>query len=145
MRWWRLRCGSDLLAPSLGSYFFSFFFVFILSPSPALASASCSVWAGTVGSKGNAIGQFSQPWGVAFDDGLVFVADEDNSRIQAFDLAGIFQYLWPTPAHFGCASAGGNVFVGDAGGGVVNVYRLNGTFVRSIGTQGTGPGQLNRP
>jgi outer membrane protein assembly factor BamB len=46
----------------------------------------------------------------------------------------------------GCIAVGpdGLVYVGDFGNGRVEVFKSDGTFVRQIGTQGDGPGQLSR-
>lgn len=49
----------------------------------------------TWGSEGNGPGQFRQPHGIAIDDqGIVYVADRLNGRLQRFDLAGKYLGAW---------------------------------------------------
>ncbi len=46
------------------------------------------------GSAGDGPGQFRVPHSIAIDDGVVFVADRENGRIQRFDLDGKFLGEW---------------------------------------------------
>ena len=47
------------------------------------------------GEPGSGPGQFQVPHGIAVDrDGTVFVADRENSRIQLFSAAGVYQGEW---------------------------------------------------
>ncbi len=50
------------------------------------------------GSRGNAEGQFSSPWGIAVDRvrGYVYVVDSANFRVQKFDQTGEFVMQWGT-------------------------------------------------
>ncbi len=48
------------------------------------------------GSAGTGPGQFRQPHGIAVDeDGVVYVADRQNGRLQRFDLTGKYLGEWP--------------------------------------------------
>lgn len=70
------------------------------------------------GTPGGGPGQFRVPHGIAVNrDGLVFVADRENSRIQIFSPTGKFLHEWrdvarPCDIAF---DAAGNVFVAEAG------------------------------
>jgi len=47
------------------------------------------------GSAGTGPGQFHQPHGIAIDDdGIIYVADRQNGRLQRFDLSGKFLSSW---------------------------------------------------
>ena len=47
------------------------------------------------GSHGNGPGQFQQPHGIAIDDqGVIYVADRNNARLQRFDLSGKYLGEW---------------------------------------------------
>jgi tripartite motif-containing protein 71 len=49
----------------------------------------------TWGMKGCGHGQFQQPHGlVTTEDGVVYVADSGNHRIQCFDADGVFKFMW---------------------------------------------------
>ena len=48
------------------------------------------------GTAGTGPGQFHQPHGIAIDsDGIIYVADRQNGRLQRFDLNGKFLSEWP--------------------------------------------------
>jgi len=47
------------------------------------------------GSRGNGEGEFGEPMGIAIGDGLVFVTESGNKRIQVLDLDGNFVRQWP--------------------------------------------------
>lgn len=50
------------------------------------------------GTGGNGEGQFNGTTGITAGDGLVFVADHGNGRIQVFDLEGNFVRQWEVPS-----------------------------------------------
>lgn len=70
------------------------------------------------GEPGEAAGQFQVPHGIAISaDGIVYVADRENSRIQLFDLQGKFIDQWtevvrPTEVY---VETDGTVFVSELG------------------------------
>ena len=109
-------------------------------------------------------GTFSAPAGVAMLlNGTVYVADTGNDRIQVFWPNGTFAFA------FGASGSGeGNfsaptgifmsaerrtiprvypaqLYVADTGNDRIQVFWPNGTFARSVGTSGSGPGQLSAP
>ena len=106
------------------------------------------------GTSGGKEGQFSSPYGVAvhYQTGNIFVADKSNNRVQVFDKDGKYLYKFGdrdgagkmnTP--FCIAFYQNKVFVSQYGAGCLLVYDLNGTFLRQIGSQGNGEGQLKYP
>jgi uncharacterized protein (TIGR03663 family) len=111
----------------------------------------------TWGSPGSADGQFNEPWGIAVaPNGDVYVADTWNHRVQRFDANGGFLGQWgrlgdakgSVTADAGvfwgprsiAISPQGEVFVTDTGNKRVQVFTLDGTFVRMFGGEGSDPG-----
>jgi DNA-binding beta-propeller fold protein YncE len=109
---------------------------------------------------GNAA-EAAQPWGLAVaPDGTIAVADTFGWRVRLFD-----KDLKPTGVTFGTPpeadkaptdftlfgprdiafDGAGNLWVTDTGDQRIQVYTPQGTFVRSIGTKGSGPGQFSEP
>jgi DNA-binding beta-propeller fold protein YncE len=105
------------------------------------------------GSVGSAPGQFRHPEGIAVHrDGTVFVADSYNLRVQVFTAEGRFLRSWggarsrgdgqfvspgwkgPGPGPAGIAvSAAGEVYVSDPSNSRVQVFTIEGTFLRKWG------------
>ncbi|MBN1249560.1 MAG: TIGR03663 family protein [Anaerolineae bacterium] len=118
---------------------------------------------GSFGEYGAAPGQLNEPWGVAVDDaGHVYVADTWNHRIQMFGADGQVLATWGglvQVVETGVPSAeglfygprglalgpNGELFVTDTGNKRVQVFDLEGNFLREFGGGGTGPGQLDEP
>ena len=102
------------------------------------------------GSQGSGNGQFSSygPRGIAVDtQGNIWVSDYSN-RVQKFNAAGEFVKVVGSGL-FG-ESAGldagqGKVWVGDWAKNQVRVFSEAGDHLFNVGSQGTGPGQFNRP
>jgi DNA-binding beta-propeller fold protein YncE len=70
------------------------------------------------GGPGSGPGQFNLPHGIALDrEGLVYVADRENSRIQVFDPSGNFLSQWTDVARpmQVCIDGGDNVLVAEVG------------------------------
>jgi DNA-binding beta-propeller fold protein YncE len=102
----------------------------------------------------------NQPWGLDLGpDGNLYVADTWNNRVAVFSKDGEFLRAWghegvpqsdvstdamwgPRELKFG---PDGNLYVADTGGKRVRVYQPDGTFVRDIGSGGSGLGQLDEP
>lgn len=118
---------------------------------PQDAWYTLSEWGGS----GSGNGQMSQPYGVVVSpEGLVFVSEAGNHRIQVFGANG--EYI----RKFGSLGSGngqlntpqgialgpdGLLYVADRGNYRVQVFTQTGTFVRKWGSQGSGNGQFNFP
>ena len=122
------------------------------------ASASAYTFAGKWGFTGSAPGQFNKPVNVALDPaGNVYVADQDNGRIQKFTADGGFIAKFGDtagPGHllkpYGVAVSpdGSAVYVTDGSDSAtqhVFEYTATGTFVRSWGPAGSGNGAFSTP
>lgn len=107
------------------------------------------------GSLGLGPGEFVAPRGVAVaDNGRIFVADHNSSRIEVFNSAGVFQSLLPIAVGAGLGQMylplgmdiySDLLFVTDAGNGRIQVFDQSGTYVRTMGSLGSGLGQLLGP
>jgi DNA-binding beta-propeller fold protein YncE len=107
--------------------------------------------------QGSGDGQFNMPMDVALspDEEELLVVDSGNNRIQVFR-ARDSQYVrrWGSCGSVGGQFSGplsvvvtgsGEVLVADMLNHRICVFALNGTFRRSIGSQGHGPGQFEQP
>lgn len=119
------------------------------------AAASCNFLMTIATGPSSADGQVLAPRGIATDPaGNVYVADQ-NTRVQKFSPAGVFQFKFATGGSstgavvspFGLAvAASGDIYLTDGfperTSGIVQKFDSAGTFVTSWGTQGTGGGQF---
>ncbi len=105
-------------------------------------------------------GEESEPWGLAVGpNGEVAVADTFGWRVRIFDAdlkfsgvefgeppkdgpPGPFNLFGPRDIAF---DGQGNLWVTDTGHKRIQVYSPRGEFVRTIGSEGNGPGQFNEP
>src|SRR3712207_6604049 len=123
--------------------------------SSDLAAASCN-FITTLASIGTGDGQVLGPRGIATDSaGNVYVADQ-NTRVQKFSAAGVFQFKFATGGSsagavvspFGVAvnNTSGDIYVTDGfperTSGHVQRFNSAGVFQNSWGTQGGGNGQF---
>ena len=103
---------------------------------------------------GSGEGQLCFPTGAALAGGILFVADTLNNRVVRFDAESLKwlstfggegraegQFLGPC----GLASTEDEVFVVDGHGQRIQVFNLQGGFVRTFGSWGTEPGQFDGP
>lgn len=80
------------------------------------------------------------------DDGLLYVLDTGNARIQVLDSTGAVLRTLVTPAlPSGVAEAAGRVYVSDGLGHRVLILDILGAQLGSFGALGTGDGQFNYP
>ncbi len=108
--------------------------------------------------EGNAPGgTFNEPWGVAVsDDGVVYVADTWNHRVQWFTEEGEFigmfgqEGLGEEPDAFWgprdvAVDSAGRVYVSDTGNKRIKVFNRAGDFIVQFGSAGYLPGFLDEP
>jgi len=96
---------------------------------------------GEWGSHGSEPGQFRLPHSIAVDpQGLVYVADRSNRRIQVFTPDGTFVRQWTTiDAPWGLSiRADGKIFVGNGFPYTVTVYDLQGQLLAHWGQKSKG-------
>jgi hypothetical protein len=97
-----------------------------------------------IGGPGTRTGQLRYPWGIAAGNGLVYVVDQGNFRVQAFQLSddkwigewggegtGNGQFLYPSGV--AVAPITGNVYVTDTRRGDVQVFSHNGHYLGKFG------------
>lgn len=107
-----------------------------------------------VGSAGSGAGQMYSPNGIAIDSsGNVWVADSGNSRVDEFNSEGTFVRTISGEGANKIKGAGdvavdskGNVWVDeDNQGERISEFTGEGSYICSIGSRGSGNGQLNDP
>ena len=107
------------------------------------------------GATGSGNGNFSSPSGIAsFADGVIYVGDAGNNRIQKFSDNGTFIATWGTsgagdgkfnsPAGL-TLDGDGNVYVADAGNSRIQKFTGTGILKAKWGIPGTGDGMLQYP
>jgi DNA-binding beta-propeller fold protein YncE len=97
------------------------------------------------GSAGTGPGQFRQPHGIAVDnEGIVYVADRQNGRLQRFDLTGKYLGEW---ANLGMVTTvvvrGGDLWIGtqqrneptSASGWLMKIDRRSGKILGYVGSE----------
>ena len=108
------------------------------------------------GGSGNAAGQFNFPTGTFVSpDGELFVADQNNNRIQVFSTEGLFLRAFGRSTFMGLGTyartqgltgdSQGRIFVADAFQGTVKVIDAQGNAISTVAGFGEGPGQLKAP
>lgn len=101
------------------------------------------------GSRGKALGQFGQPYGLALDpnDGSIYVADLNNKRIEKFSNAGVALYTVAPPgayyAPYVAVNSLGDLFIVQSLGlysgspNTIYEYDSKGNALTAFGTTGT--------
>ena len=108
------------------------------------------------GSTGNGAGQLSNPYGIAVDaSNNVYVADAGNNRVEIFNGLGVYSGVINTttsgalnnPQGMYIDPATNYLYVVDSGHARLVIFDLNnaGSYIKSIGSQGSGPGQFFAP
>jgi sugar lactone lactonase YvrE len=112
---------------------------------------------GQYGGFGIGLTQFNFPAGIwVSPDGLVFVVDQGNDRVQVLNQSGAFLRWFslqapPALASYSGRAQGitgdveGRLYVADTFQGQVKVFDRSGTFLGIIGGHGENPGQLRSP
>jgi sugar lactone lactonase YvrE len=112
-------------------------------------------YASSFGSSGAGSGQFAHPAGVALDaKGNLWVADENNKRIEKFNAAGEYlssvgssgtgngQFSRPTDI---AVDAKGNLWATDASNNRIEEFNEKGEFLKAVGSTGSGNLQFSGP
>ena len=105
------------------------------------------------GGLGAGDGELNTPSGIFIDNDEVYVADQDNNRIQVFNLSGTFQRKWGSSGSgdgefndpcdvFVCNN---EVYVVDRGNDRIQVFNTAGAFQRKWGINGSGDGEFDHP
>lgn len=107
------------------------------------------------GMKGSGPGQLADPTGIAVANGLVYVADARNSRIQIFTPQGRFVDRFPEADKAAAEPelgrpmnldiAGDTLLVPDYQNDKILIYDLQGHFLRAFGEAGEMEGTLSAP
>jgi PKD repeat protein len=107
------------------------------------------------GTPGSGDGQFNNPEGIDNYDTSIYVADQNNSRVEKFTLTGSFQAKYgPSfpdgeqfnhPAGLFCDVGNLLFYVADKDNNRIKKLNLSGSLLASWGTSGSGDGQLNHP
>ncbi len=100
------------------------------------------------GEGGSGPGQFSVADDVALSpEGLVYVTDDGNNRVQYFTAGGDYLGSWTTPSPGGIAvdQSNGNVYVADSGHDRIRKFNASGQLLTIWGDTGSGPGQFDEP
>lgn len=106
------------------------------------------------GSQGATAGTFAAPEGIALGpDGLLYVADTGNSRVQVFTREGEFVRQWNGGGTAGqlnkpkriAVASDGRVVVSDSGNNRIAIFSAMGTFIEAWGSLGSGDNQLRTP
>uniref|UniRef100_T1J8Z2 B box-type domain-containing protein n=1 Tax=Strigamia maritima TaxID=126957 RepID=T1J8Z2_STRMM len=108
------------------------------------------------GTKGEADGQFSRPWGVCCDaQSRIIVADRSNHRVQVFGIDGRFLFKFGMmgskigefnlPVGVAVDNECGRIVVADKANHRIQLFTMSGEFAHAFGKFGGGIGQLNYP
>lgn len=112
-------------------------------------------YSSSFGSSGTGNGQFAHPAGIAIDSkGNLWVADENNKRVEKFNAAGEYQSSFGSSGsgngQFGrptdvAIDAKGNLWVTDASNNRIQEFNEKGEYIAKFGTLGSGNLQFNGP
>ena len=119
---------------------------------------SSGIFAATIGSLGSSSGQFNQPLSTTVDSvGNIYVSDPGNARVEKFNPAGTYisEINLKNTAHLTdgflnnpsdiALDASGNRYVADSSNDRIEEFDSTGAFVKTIGSYGTGNGQMMQP
>ena len=97
-----------------------------------------------IGRRGWKEGEFNDPRGVSLYDNQVYVCDNNNHRIQVFDLdLNFVRFIGSRGKEFGAPydvtfDTAGNMYVAELGNGRMQVMDTSGQFIQSFGQEGEG-------
>ena len=145
-----------LVCSTLAAVLLGAFLAVVPAAAPAAhAAESPPVFSLQWGSYGTSTARFNYPFGVAVDSsGNVYVADNNNHRIQKFTSTGTYLTQWGSYG-FGngqfnypggvAVDPSGNVYVADTNSHRIQKFTSTGTYLTQWGTNGTGNSQFNLP
>ena len=141
-------------AGARGLVLLSLALLMMLAVAPG-AFAGVGTFIGTWGSTGTGVGQLNYPSGIAVGaNGIVYVADTDNHRVQYFSANGTWLGAWGSAGtgngQFGemyslTVAPNGDVYVTDSTNNRIQYFSRFGTYKGKWGTAGTGNGQFANP
>ena len=106
----------------------------------------------SIGTLGDQNGELEEPIDVKFDNaGKMYIADFGNKRVQVMHTSGQFrQMIGQNREHkvglpAGIHVSGDKVYVSDYSDDRIVVYNTNGEYITSIGSRGSGVGELRCP
>ena len=101
------------------------------------------------GQCGSRNGQLNHPTGIAVDcDYRLYIGNRNNKRIEVVESDGTYVRqigVGHLSQPFGVTVHNKHVFVADYGNHRISMFTLDGQLIRTIGSQGSGPGQFSRP
>lgn len=103
---------------------------------------------GQWGTPGRGPGQFRTPHSIAVDaNGLVYVADRGNARLQVFQPDGTFVAQWPGMGYLNGVwiTSDQTLLAVEGYSGTIRKYDLGGHLIGQWSGRGTAPGQLMGP
>jgi len=100
----------------------------------------------TLGRQGSEQGQFLHPWRISAENGLLYVGDADNRRIQVINCV-TFDVVrtWAAGGTTGLCVKHGIVAACDLYTDTVSMWTIEGTLLRKFGSSGPGNGQFRQP
>lgn len=111
-------------------------------------------WMMTFSDYGEEPGQNFRSEFMDIHEGLLYMAEVGNNRIDVFDLDGNFKFLFGGPGtapgklqnpEAAKVDSAGNVYVSDLKNDRIQVFTKDGKFVKTWGTSGENPGELKAP
>ena len=94
-------------------------------------------------------GELNNPRSLAihYKTGNIYIADTNNHRVQVFSCNGIYLFMFSEKMNRPvciCISQN-NVFVTQWSSHRINMYELEGKLIKSVGSEGNGEAQFNKP
>ena len=77
---------------------------------------------------------------IHYKTGNIYIADRDNHRVQVFDCNGAYLFMFSEKMNrpFGICISQNNVFVTQLVSYCINMYKLEGKLIKSVGSEGNG-------
>ena len=100
-------------------------------------------------SEQNSPGELNCPRSLAihYKTGNIYIADKENHRVQVFNCNGDYLFMFSEKMNkpFGICVSQNNVFVTQLISHCINMYELEGRLIKSVGSEGNGGAQFNKP